>query len=301
MTDRKFIYSVTANDEKLLVKGLLKRRLGFSSRLLRKMKNLGGVYKNDLPAKMNASLAIGDIVSISFPEEKSEFVPQDISITVAYEDEDLLLINKQPGIVVHPTKGHPTGTIANGLMRYMETSSQSFKIRFVNRLDMDTSGLVIVAKNSFCQDELSRQMSADTVVKKYVAVVKGIIEMESGTIDLPIGKATEGDVMRMVHSEGMASITHYKVLERFKKGYTLVEIKLDTGRTHQIRVHMAHIGHPIVGDNLYGSEEIMLIERHALHAKSLSFRHPVKGHTVSVNTDIPDDMINLLYKIADKQ
>lgn len=295
--DKKFSYIVTENDEKLLVKELLKRRLGFSSRLMRKLKNLGGVYKNNQPIKMNAPLRIGDVVSITLPEEESAFIAQDITIAVAYEDDDLLLINKQPGIVVHPTKGHPTGTIANGIMRYMETTKQSFKIRFVNRLDMDTSGLVVVAKNSFCQDELSKQMSADTIIKKYIAVVKGVIEVEVGTINLPIGKANEGDVKRTVYDEGMASITHYKVLERFTKGYTLIEVKLDTGRTHQIRVHMAYIGHPIVGDNLYGKEEVLLIERHALHAKYLSFKHPIKGHIVSVDTEIPEDIARLIQKI----
>ena len=124
---------------------------------------------------------------------------------------------------------------------------------------------------------------------------------DSGTIDLPIGKEQEGDVMRKVHEAGVASITHYSVLERFPSGFTLVDIKLDTGRTHQIRVHMAHIGHPIVGDNLYGKEEVLLIERHALHAKSLSFRHPVKGQMVFVDTDLPEDMQGLIKKISNKQ
>jgi 23S rRNA pseudouridine1911/1915/1917 synthase len=179
MNDRKFTFIVTDNEEKLLLKGLLKRRLGFSSRLMRRLKNVGGVYKNDQPAKMNAPLAIGDIVSISLPDEESAFLPQAISINIAYEDEDLLLVNKQPGIVVHPTKGHPAGTIANGLMHYMAESGQGFKIRFVNRLDMDTSGLVIVAKNAFCQDELAKQMAANTVEKKYITVVKGLIEADS--------------------------------------------------------------------------------------------------------------------------
>jgi 23S rRNA pseudouridine1911/1915/1917 synthase len=300
MTKNKFDYHVLDADKELLIKGLLKRRLGFSSRLMRKLKAGGGVFLNDVPAKMNASVQLGDIISIKMPIEGSEFDVQDIPIDIAYEDEDLLVVNKQPGIVVHPTKGHPAGTIANGIMHYMEKSGQSFKIRFVNRLDMDTSGLLIVAKNAFSQAELSKQMSANTIHKSYIAIVQGLMVQDSGTIDLPIGKIHEGDVQRAVHESGAPSVTHYTVLERYETGYTLVEIKLDTGRTHQIRVHLAHLGHPVIGDNLYGREQVLLIERQALHAIYLGFAHPVKGNLMEIKCDLPSDMQKLIVKLSCK-
>ncbi|HML38690.1 MAG TPA: RluA family pseudouridine synthase, partial [Bacillota bacterium] len=174
-------------------------------------------------------------------EEDSHFEPEDIPISVVYEDDDLLIINKQPGYVVHPTKGHPCRTMANGIMNYMIKSGKHFKIRFVNRLDMDTSGLLAIAKNSHCQDDIQRQMYENGVTKKYVAVVHGIIDEEEGTIDLPVDKEEEDKAKRAVVAGGYPSVTHYKVLERFEKGYTMVELVLETGRTHQIRVHMSHI------------------------------------------------------------
>ena len=208
MTDRKFEYMANENDQGLLIKELLKRRLGFSSRLIRRLKADGGVYLNGIPERMNAAFKEGDIISVILPIEESAFDVQDIPITPVYEDEDLLVINKQAGIVVHPTKGHPAGTIANGLMHYMAVTGQSFKIRFVNRLDMHTSGLLIIAKNSYCQEDLARQMAAGNVVKEYVAVVKGIVEKDSGTIDLPIDRAQFGDVKRVVKEDGYPSVTH---------------------------------------------------------------------------------------------
>jgi 23S rRNA pseudouridine1911/1915/1917 synthase len=179
----------------------------------------------------------------------------------------------------------------------MLSQQKHYKIRFVNRLDMDTSGLLAIAKNSHCQDDMSRQMSENGVTKKYVAVVKGVIAEEEGTIDLPIDREHEDHVKRAVLKDGYPSVTHYKVLERFEKGYTLVELVLETGRTHQIRVHMSHIGHPIVGDVLYGVASVWLIERQALHARYLSFRHPLNGSLMELEAPLPDDMLTLLEKI----
>jgi 23S rRNA pseudouridine1911/1915/1917 synthase len=162
---------------------------------------------------------------------------------------------------------------------------------------MDTSGLLVVAKNSHCQDDMQKQMIENAVVKKYAAVVKGIIEEDEGTVDLPIDKEHEDKVKRTVTDEGYPSVTHYKVLERFPRGYTLVELLLETGRTHQIRVHLSHIGHPVVGDVLYGEASVWLIERQALHARYLSFRHPVTGAIMELEAPLPDDMQELILKI----
>jgi 23S rRNA pseudouridine1911/1915/1917 synthase len=297
MNQSKFELIIKENEKELPVKELLKRNFGFSSRLMTKLKVNDLVYLNGVPVKMYQKGNPGDRITVFLPKEKSEFEPENIPISVVYEDDDLLIINKQPGYVVHPTKGHPCHTMANGIMNYMLTQQKHYKIRFINRLDMDTSGLLAVAKNSHCQDDMSRQMSENGVTKKYAAVVKGIIAEEVGTVDLPIDREHEDHVKRAVLKDGYPSVTHYKVLERFEKGYTLVELILETGRTHQIRVHMSHIGHPIVGDVLYGEASVWLIERQALHARFLSFRHPVNGQFMELEAPLPDDMQALLEKI----
>jgi len=297
MNQSKFEYIIKENDKELPIKELLKRNFGFSSRLMTKLKVNDCVRLNGSLIKMYQKGNPGDCISVSLPREKSDFGPENIPISVVYEDEDLLIINKQPGYVVHPTKGHPCHTIANGIMNYMLENQKHFKIRFINRLDMDTSGLLAIAKNSHCQDDMSKQMSENGVTKKYVAVVRGVIEDEKGTVDLPIDREHEDHVKRAVIQDGFPSVTHYKVLERFEKGYTLVELVLETGRTHQIRVHLSHIGYPIVGDVLYGEASVWLIERQALHAKYLSFRHPVTGVFMELEAPLPADMQELLEKI----
>ncbi len=299
MNQDKFEYYIKESEVGLQVKELLKRNFGFSSRLMTKLKVHNCVKLNGQEVKLYVKGNPGDRISVCLPKEKSDFEPEQIPISVVYEDDDLLIIDKQPGFVVHPTKGHPIHTMANGIMNYMIENNKNFKIRFINRLDMDTSGLLAVAKNSHCQDDLSKQMGENKVLKKYVAVVKGILEEEEGTIDLPIGKEAEDQVRRAVVEGGYPSVTHYKVLERFEKGYTMVELVLETGRTHQIRVHLSHIGHPIVGDVLYGEASVWLIERQALHARSLSFFHPVTNERLTLLAPIPKDMEALINKIKD--
>jgi len=262
-----------------------------------KFKKNDCILLNGKAVRVNVVPDSGDIINIDFPDEKSDFIPQDIPIIPVYEDNDLLIINKPAGYIVHPTKGHPAHTIANGLSRYMAKTGQVFKIRFVNRLDMDTSGLLVIAKNAHCQDEIVKQMQGKNVQKKYTAVVCGILENDEGTIDAPIGKSNDEAVARGVTPSGCPSVTRYTTLKRFKSGYSLAELSLETGRTHQIRVHMSHIGHPIVGDRLYGGERIWLIERQALHASSISFFHPMTGEHIEVSIDLPDDMIDLLNKL----
>ncbi|WP_037373146.1 RluA family pseudouridine synthase [Anaerovorax odorimutans] len=297
MKESKFEYIVKEKDTHLKIKEILKNNFNFSSRLMTKLKVNNSVFCNGKSIKMYLVPKLGDKITVRLPKEKSEFEPENIEINVVYEDDDLLIINKQPGYVVHPTKGHPNHTIANGIMKYIINTDQNFKIRFINRLDMDTSGLLIIAKNSHCQNDFSKQMSAGQVTKRYVAIVKGIISDDEGTIDLPIAKAMDDHVIRIVRDDGYPSVTHYKVLKRYEKGYTKVELLLETGRTHQIRVHMSHIGYPVVGDVLYGNTAVWLIERQALHARYLSFKHPITGKEMEVEAELPDDMIELIKKI----
>lgn len=293
----EFKYIITDEDKELDVKGILRHKFEFSARMRNKIKREKLVYLNGKQTPGWISVKPGDIITIQLPEETSDFIPEDIPISVVYEDDSLLIINKQPGLVVHPTKGHPNHTLANGIMKYMLDHNLTFKIRFMNRLDMDTSGLVAVAKNSHCQASFMKQSQAGLVEKRYLAIVKGLIESDSGTIDLPIGQPDPQRVERGVMEDGAPSMTHYKVLERFQTGYSLVELALETGRTHQIRVHMAHIGYPIVSDHLYGESNPFLIERQALHAKKLALSHPVTGKPLSFEASIPKDMELLLDKL----
>ena len=303
MKDFDVKYICEDTDETLLVKEILNLRLKISSHLMRKLKVKGGIFLNGKNVGVRERVKKGDVVSLNYPEEQSYFEPQDIPLDVVYEDDDLMIINKQAGLIVHPTYNFPTGTLANALVYRMNVTGNVFKPRFVNRLDMWTSGLVIVGKNAHCQDHLSKQMAENKVDKKYIAIVHGITE-PSGTIDLPILRDPNHKARRMVSADGYPSVTHYRTLETFDirgygqiEGFSLVELKLDTGRTHQIRVHMTHIGHPLVGDELYAQlygywENPAWMPRQALHAAHLGFDHPSDGRRVSFDAALPDDMLN---------
>ena len=294
----EFIHKVTKEDEGMEVREIMRTYFDFSARLRNKIKREKLVMLNDEQTPGWIKPEVGDVIRIDLPEEKSHFEPQPIPLDPVYEDDDLLIINKQPGLIVHPTKGHPTGTVANALMYYMELTGKPFKIRFVNRLDMDTSGLLVVAKNAYCQNDYTRQMKENLVQKRYLAIVKGILENDHGIIDLPIGRPDPENVARGVMEGGAPSVTHYTVRERFlQSGYTLVELLLETGRTHQIRVHMSHIGHPVLGDWLYGGVNIDLIERQALHAASLTFTHPITKEQLTLTAPVPEDMQNVLRRL----
>lgn len=328
----EFQYTVTKEDENngLSVKELVRSHFTFSSRLMTKLKQNHLVFLNGKDVQWWISPCEGDVITINLPEEKSEFPPEDIPISVVYEDSDLLVINKQPGVVVHPTKGKPCHTIANGLMKKMLDEGENYKIRFVNRLDMNTSGLLIIAKNSHAQDNLTKQMNAGNrgLHKKYKAIVVGEMPNDCGTIDLPLGRPDENEVERWVlpvEQGGYPSVTHYRVLDRFK-GHSLVELELETGRTHQIRVHLSYIGYPILGDHLYcngdpfeyrrlhgdprdnenydpelgqGGKEIVseLIDRQALHAYSLTLRHPVSCELLQLEAPLPEDMQTVIQNL----
>lgn len=296
MTD--FIHKVTPEDEGLELREIMREHFDFSSRLRNKIKRNKLVMLNGVQTPGWIKPSVGDVISITLPEERSNFEPQPIPLYPVFEDDDLMVINKQPGLIVHPTKGHPTGTVANALMHYMEQTGRHFKIRFVNRLDMDTSGLLVIAKNQYCQNDYTLQMKKNLVEKRYIAIVKGLVEAEEGTIDLPIGRPDPDNVRRGVMDGGSPSVTHYKVLQRFTKHpYSLVELLLETGRTHQIRVHMSHIGHPVLGDWLYGGENVNLIERQALHAARLSFTHPITGEKMMLEAPLPDDMKKAIQRL----
>ena len=301
-------HKCTSQDEGLLVKEILHHRLRISSHLMKKLKVRGGISLNGAPAGVRLRVKAGDVVGVKYPEEESYFEPQDIPVDVVYEDDDLLIVNKQAGLIVHPTYNFPDGTLANAISWRMKERGERYKLRFVNRLDMYTSGLLIISKNAHCQDFIVREMAENRVEKRYLAIVHGIID-SPGTVDLPIDRDPNHKARRTVTEGGYPSVTHYTPLEVFNcggegeiKGYSLVELKLDTGRTHQIRVHMTHIGHPLVGDELYAQlygyyENPSWMPRQALHAAKLSFRHPADERLVSFEAPMPEDMKNCIEYI----
>ena len=240
MTD--FIHTVTSEDEGLELKDIMREHFDFSSRLRNKIKREKLVMLNGVQTPGWIKPAAGDVIKITLPDERSNFEPQNIPLYPVFEDDDMLIINKQPGLIVHPT---------------------------------------------------------NLVRKRYVAIVKDIVESDSGTIDLPIGRPDPENVRRGVMEGGSPSVTHYTVLQRFPRmGYTLVELILETGRTHQIRVHMSHIGHPVLGDWLYGGDNVNLIERQALHAATLTFTHPITKKQLTLNAPLPDDMQSVLDRLV---
>ena len=295
----KLSFVVSDEEAGLQVKKLIRSKYHLSSRMMTKIKYYDLISINGQKSPGYITLNAGDMVVVSIPDERSQFPSENIPISPIYEDEDFLIINKQAGFTVHPTKGHPNHTIANGLMKYMEDHDEAFKVRFVNRLDMDTSGVLVIAKNQMVQADLNKQMMAGETTKEYLAIVSGSPSEDRFTIDLPIGSPEPGFIGRRVVSrddEGFPSKTEVCLLQRIQKGelnYSLLRLKLLTGRTHQIRVHLSHIGHPILGDPLYGGD-MTYISRQALHAERFVCMHPLKHSILDVKAPVPDDIKALL-------
>jgi len=276
------------------VKEILLNKFKVSSRLLRKLKLNKRIFCNQKEAWVNDILNIGDIVSIdiTFEESNDKIKAEYCDLDILYEDNMILAINKPGDLVVHPTCIHQDGTLANFVKGYLEKKGERVTTRFVNRLDRETSGVILFAKNEYTQDSLARQMMNGKFEKEYITVVNGIVEKDSGTIDLPI-KREEGSIMtRTVAPDGEYAVTHYAVVKRLED-MTVVRLKLETGRTHQIRVHMKAIGHALVGDGLYSDIKTDKINRQALHATSIKFMHPISSEEIKIEANIPKDMRKL--------
>ncbi len=284
------------NDEDMILKEVLLDKLNFSVRSLSKMKREQSVLVNGEFKKPSANVKKGDLIEVKIDEDMANFEAQDLNLDIIYDDFDIIMVNKPPFMVVHPTKSHYNNTIANGITDYIIKNDEKVKVRFVNRLDMNTSGLVIVAKNAYAHHTLSQDMSNDKVEKTYITVVHGIVTNDNGTINQPIYRQTEDSIKRVVDDRGQESITHYKVIERLKDA-TVLQVKLETGRTHQIRVHMNYLGHGIIGDELYGYVNEELINRQALHAYKLDFEQPRTKEKLSFEAELPKDIKNLIEKL----
>ena len=282
-----------------------KKNDNLSRTMIQKLIEDGQILVNGNKKKISYKVQIGDVIQIHIPEtKKTDIKAQNIPIEVIYEDDDILVVNKPKGMVVHPANGNPDGTLVNAVMALCKESLSGVggEIRpgIVHRLDKDTSGLLIIAKNDLAHIKMSEQIKDRKVKKIYIALVKGNVAENEATIDMPIGRSTKDRKKMAVREDGKEAITHFKVIKRYDK-YTLLEIKIDTGRTHQIRVHMEKIGHPVVGDTVYsnGKNEFGVVGQ-MLHAKSLDFTHPITGKKMHFEAELPEYFENVLKKLENR-
>lgn len=270
----------------------------FAQKLIENQK----VTINGKNEKASYKVCAGDNIQVDVPEAQgTKLKAQDIPVDVVYEDKDIIVVNKPKGMVVHPANGNPDGTLVNAILAMCKDSLSGIggEIRpgIVHRLDKDTSGLLIIAKNDEAHVKMSKQIQDRLVTKKYIALIRGVVKDDEATIDMPIARSKVDRKKMAVDKDGKQAVTHFKVIKRYR-GYTLLEIKIDTGRTHQIRVHMAKIGYPVVGDMVYsnGKNEFG-IEGQMLHAKSLEFSHPITGKKMHLEAPLPEYFTKVLEEL----
>lgn len=291
----KLQYTVNRNYDN--IKQVLKEEFNISDRLLLKLKTNQKIYKNGNIVSVHEIVNLNDKIEVflDFNEDNSNIVPTKMDLDILYEDEWLLILNKPHGVPIHPSRMHYEDSLSNGVSYYFDKINLNKKIRPVNRLDKDTSGIVIFAKSEYIQECLVRQMKDKVFKKEYIAIVDGLLQNKCGTINAKISRKPNSIIERQVSKDntGDDAITHYTVLEETPLNVSIVRVLLETGRTHQIRVHFSYIGHPIIGDTLYGSAS-SYISRQALHAYSVSFIHPIYKEKINISCDLPQDMKKLL-------
>lgn len=270
---------------------------------LQKLLKEQSVLVEEKPVKSNYKVNAGDRISLTLPEiREPEIIPEEIPLDIVYEDKDIILINKPKGMVVHPAAGHYSGTLVNGLMSHCrsELSGINGVMRpgIVHRIDMDTTGVLIVCKNDMAHNSISEQLKEHSITRKYAAIVHGVLKDDEGTINAPIGRhPIDRKKMSINEKNGREAVTHYRVLERFRQ-FTYIECQLETGRTHQIRVHMASIGHPLLGDSVYGPAKCPFrLTGQTLHAGVLGIIHPRTGEYMEFTAHLPAYFEELLRKL----
>ncbi|MBO1307294.1 RluA family pseudouridine synthase [Enterococcus sp. 669A] len=263
----------------------------------------GQVSIDGQPIKSNYKVSQGDKIFIRVPEpEELELLPEDLQLDIVYEDDDVVVVNKPQGMVVHPSAGHPNGTLVNGLLhqiKNLSTINDVVRPGIVHRIDKDTSGLLMVAKNDQAHEALAEQLKDKTSLRKYVALVHGEIPHEKGRIEAPIGRSKVDRKMQAVVEGGKPAVTHFQVLQRYEN-FTLIELQLETGRTHQIRVHMQYINYPVAGDPLYGPKKTLKGNGQFLHAKMLGFTHPKTGENLVFEAPLPEIFQKTLKQLQEK-
>jgi 23S rRNA pseudouridine1911/1915/1917 synthase len=270
----------------------------YSRSYMQKIIDDNRVFVNGKPAKRNYRVKEGDKIHVELPEpERVHLEPQDIPLDIVYEDDDLLIVNKPAGMVVHPAPGNYKSTLVNALLAHcgqLSSINGMYRPGIVHRIDKDTTGLLVVAKNERAHRGLARQLKDHSITRKYIALVKGVVAEDKGIVDAPIGRhPVHRKKMAVVAKNSKRAVTHFSVLKRYA-GYTLVELELETGRTHQIRVHMAYIGHPVVGDPVYGQGGELGANGQLLHAAELGFIHPLKGQYMKFEADLPEGFKDIL-------
>lgn len=290
----KLSYQVAAAEAGQTVEGILRKNLGFSRTMLRKLKRFSGVLVNGQEVLLNQRLQAGDRLSIRLQFAGStDIIPQPLPIDIKYEDEHLLIVDKPGNMLVHPLKHEPLNTLANAVLGHYN-KDEELVYRPLSRLDRNTSGLVVVVKHAYAGCRLARQLITGELWKEYLALVHGDLSPECGFIDLPIGRCRDSTIKHMVCAAGKQAATNYQV-EKHLVGCTLVKLRPTTGRTHQIRVHMSHIGHPLLGDSLYGGC-VDDITRQALHCCLVRLKHPITGEVLEVEAPLPKDMEEVILK-----
>lgn len=277
------------------IKQILKNKFNMSDRFILKLKNQKAIFLNSVSVSINTKILENDVLEIieNFEEDSSNIVSnENINLNILFEDAFLLIVDKPAGIPVHPSILHYEDSLSNGVKYYFEKIELKKKIRPVNRLDKDTSGIVVFAKNEYIQECLVRQMKSGDFKKTYVAVLDGILEEDFGTINASISRKKDSIIEREISSDGEIAVSHFKVLNR-TNNMTVVQYTLETGRTHQLRVHSKYIGHPIIGDSLYGKSS-ELISRQALHAAKVEFIHPISKENLIITSDCPNDIKQIL-------
>lgn len=293
---RRLELAITPELAGVRVDTLLKKHMGLSGTVVRRIKWLeDGILADGVRVHTDFRPAAGQMLSVrlSDPDRRSGIVPAPGPLDIVYEDADLIVLNKAPGVSVHPGPGHFDDTLGNFLVDYYEKTDQEADFHPVHRLDRGTSGLIVTAKHPHAQEVLKNQLHSSDFRRVYLAVCQGAPDPPAGVIDAPLGPKPGSLMEQMVRPDGKPASTRYEVLE-VRNDRALLRLELDTGRTHQIRVHMAHIGHPLTGDFLYGTEDRELIPRPALHSAQLSFRHPITGKALEFRSALPEDMARLL-------
>ncbi len=293
---------ITPELDGLTVFDLLRKRMHLSTGTLTLLKNSPtGIMVNGTRVTVRHKLKAGDVLSLD-PADKPEtgisnIIPQKLPVTVLFEDDDIIAVDKPAGMPTHPTHGHLDDTLANALAYRAQKRGEPFVFRPVNRLDRNTSGIVLLAKNRLASSRLFEEMRGGRIHKTYAAITVGAPDPPCGTVNAPIARADTGILMRVVREDGSPSVTEYRTMRRSADGkYAFIALEPRTGRTHQIRVHMAHIGCPLLGDFLYGNE-CSAIARHALHASRLEFTHPSGGQTIRISSPLPSDMLRAIKEL----
>jgi len=283
------------SEEDVRLDNYLASKMDVSRSSVTKWIKKGEVLVNDEITKAGYMLKLNDIITVNHEEEDMNVTPEKMDLDIVYEDDDVIVVNKANGIVVHPAPGNYHGTLVNGLLYHCNLSSNNGEFRpgIVHRIDADTTGLLMIAKNNKAHEILAKELEEKKTYRKYQALVWGVIKEDTGVIDAPIGRSNNDRKKMAINPKGKEAVTHFKVLKRFDNA-TLVELKLETGRTHQIRVHMDYIGHAVVNDPVYGRRKLIDDTGQCLHAKELGFIHPKTGEYMQFDSKLPDKFLNIM-------